>query len=188
MNDDALKREIEEALDVEPSPQFATRVRQHIAEQAVRRPVRLSWKVWAPGLAMAGLLLALLVYSPEPATTPLKPESVAVARVETKEIAPAPRAKPSAPPARPRVIAEAPAREASTEPEVLIDPREAAAFRSFLDGIEKRKIDPSMLEALFAAAERAQSAVIEPMPVAGLTPIEIPPAIAPAPEKEGGSL
>jgi hypothetical protein len=105
-----------------------------------------------------------------------------VTKVEIEEVAPVPQEVPGV---IPRASA---ARKTPAEPEVLIDPREAAAFRSFLDGIEKRKIDPVMLEKLFAAAERAQSAVIEPMPVAGLEPIEIPAVTAPAPEKEGGSL
>jgi len=181
MNDDPLKREIEEAVAVEPSSQFAARVRQHIADQAARRPARWPRKFWVPALTMAAVVVAVLVYRPEQTSAPVPPERTTVV---TPLKVPAP--KPPSPPTV-KATSEAPAlKKAPVQPEALFDPRETAAFRSLVEGIQEQRIDPSMLEALFEAAERSRSAAIEPMPVAGLEPIVIPPVTVP--EKEGGSL
>jgi len=183
MNDDSLKREIEEALAVEPSPEFSSRVRQRIADQRAKRSARWPWKVWAPALAMAVVAIAVLLYRPAQGPAPVQPERIAVAA--PPEV-PVPAPKPPSPPTL-KAPSKAPAlKKALLEPEVLIDPRETAAFRSFLNGIQQQRIDPSILEALFEAAEKSRSAAIETMPVAGLEPIVIPPVTVP--EKEGGSL
>ncbi len=79
------------------------------------------------------------------------------------------------------------ARPHSSEPEVVIDPREAAAFRSFIEDVREQKIDPASLESLFQAAESAEAAEIAPMPIAGLEPIDIKP-LNPAVTERGGSL
>ena len=181
MNDDPLKREIEDALAVEPSPQFVARVRQHLAKEGLRRPVLLTWTIWAGGLAMAALLVGILAYRPQQTTAPLQTRND-VKAVVPKEDSPAPQLSRPLKATRKPVTRKAPA-----EPEVLIDPRETAAFRSFLEDIHAQRIDPARLEALFEAAERSRSNVIEPMPVAELEPIVIPP-LAPVLESEGGSL
>jgi hypothetical protein len=187
MNDDSLKREIEEALAVEPSPEFSSRVRQRIADQRAKRSARWPWKVWAPALAMAVVAIAVLLYRPAQGPAPVQPERIAVAAPpEVPVPVPAPAPKPPSPSTL-KAPSKAPAlKKALLEPEVLIDPRETAAFRSFLNGIQQQRIDPSILEALFEAAEKSRSAAIETMPVAGLEPIVIPPVTVP--EKEGGSL
>jgi hypothetical protein len=73
------------------------------------------------------------------------------------------------------------------EPEVLIDPREARAFRTFLDDVSEKRIDANKLEALFDAADKFRTVGIQPMPIAEIEPLVIPPVTS-APEKEGGSL
>jgi hypothetical protein len=184
MNDDQLQREIEQALAVEPSLQFVARVRQRLVHETTRR--WLQWKVVAPGCAAAAaaaIMAAILLYEPS------QPRQVTPA-VHVASVERAPTGIP---------VAETPStnashrkttiRKTSREPEVLIDPREAAAFRSFVDDIQKQRIDPVRLRALFDTAERSRAAdEIQPAPIAGLEPIVIPPLIPVAPEREGGSL
>jgi hypothetical protein len=77
----------------------------------------------------------------------------------------------------------------SAEPEVLIDPREAAAFYQFIEDVQERRIDPSKLEALFQASERAQRIEeITPEPIAAIEPIIVAPLGPVVPDNEGGSL
>ena len=75
----------------------------------------------------------------------------------------------------------------SSEPEVVIDPREAAAFRSFMEDVREQKIDTASLKSLFHAAESAEAVEIAPLPIAGLEPIDIKP-LNPAVTERGGSL
>jgi hypothetical protein len=75
----------------------------------------------------------------------------------------------------------------SSAPEVVIDPREAAAFRSFMEDMREQKIDPASLESLFQAAESVEAAEIAPLPIAGLEPIDIKP-LNPAVTERGESL
>jgi hypothetical protein len=185
MNDDQLKREIEEALAAEPSPQFLARVRRQIAAEP--RPVRLApWFVVSAGLLAASLLIGIIVLRPQEKSE-RKPENVVV--VTPSE--PPPPASPETPPVTnivPRVASVPTTRPAkAAEVEVLIDPREVAAFRSFVERIEDRKIAAAKLEELFAAAEKTGTGEIMPMPIAGLEPIVIQPLI-PAASERGGDL
>jgi hypothetical protein len=186
MNDEQLQREIEQALAVEPSLQFVARVRQHLVQETTRRTRRLQWKVVVPGCvaaAAAAIMAAILLYEPS------QPRQVSPA-VPVASVEKAPQGIP---------VAETPSTNAprrkttisktSREPEVLIDPREAAAFRSFVNDVQQQRIDPVRLHALFDTAERSRAAdEIQSAPIAGLEPIVIPPLIPVAPEKEGGSL
>jgi len=185
MNDDQLQREIEQALAVEPSLQFVARVRQHLGQQTTRRTRWLQWKVVVPGCAAAAAAIMAAILLHEPSQPRQVSPAVPVASVEK-----APQGIP---------VAETPSTNAprrkttisktSREPEVLIDPREAAAFRSFVNDVQQQRIEPVRLHALFDTAERSRAAdEIQPAPIAGLEPIVIPPLIPVAPEKEGGSL
>jgi hypothetical protein len=69
MNDDQLQREIEEALAVEPSPQFTARVRQQLMQETTQRAMWLQWKVLATGLAAAAVLAAIVFYETPQAIT-----------------------------------------------------------------------------------------------------------------------
>jgi len=185
VNEDQLKREIEQALSVEPSPQFMAKVRRELVAEPRRPPVRLPWTLVAAGVAGAVLILAIVVFLPRqsgnsivksvPAIVPVTevPQSVEIETVR---------------PPKPTVTAErkvtpvtAPRR---SEPEVLFDPREAAAFRSFVQAVQEKKVNASRLDAFFEAVERADS-TIEPMPIAG-TPIEIRPLELAVEEKQRG--
>lgn len=179
MNDEQLKREIEEALATEPSPQFIARVRRQIANEPLRAR-RLPWMMLSSGLVAVALLTgaALFLSGPSPSVTPPK----VVETPPSLEVQPAP---PSAVPkavSRPKPV---PPRQRQLE--VLIDPREAAALKKFIDDVQEQKIDPSRLEELFAGAQMSEADAIEPVPIAGLDSIVIEPLKSAASER-GGDL
>jgi hypothetical protein len=187
MNDEQLQREIEEALSAEPSPQFIARVRRQIANEP-RPSRRFHWLTLAAGVAVA--LIGVLLLQPWPSQnivpqesekTPVPKPDLAIAEVKAPPVKPTPRA-----PVVPRVAAHPPqpkSVEATAIPEVLIDPREVEAFRNFVEAVEKQNIDPTRLEKVFDAAERANKEGITPMPLAGLEPIRIEPLSTAAPER-----
>lgn len=190
MNEDELKKEIEEALAVEPTPQFLARVRRQIATEP--RPVRrLPWMLWAAGLVTAAVLVGIVALLPRessrlprptPAAVTLPPET----RPEpTRPERSSTNTNPPAPHVAPKVADDATPQPSKVE--VLIDPREAAAFRSFVEAVEKKKFDPSKLEQLFEAADRTRTSAIGPMPIADLDPIVIQP-LNPAATERGGNL
>jgi len=186
MNDNQLQREIEKALAVEPSPQFVTRVRQHLVHDTARRSQWLQCKVFAAGLAAAVLVAGVLLYTPSKPVRDIPVVPQAAVEEAPRQIPVA--QTPSTNPLRRKTTM----RKTSREPEVLavlIDPREAAAFRSFLDDVQQRRIDPARLRELFDTAGNSRAAEgIQASPIAGLEPIEIPPLVPVAPEREGGSL
>jgi hypothetical protein len=195
MNDEQLQREIEEALSAEPSPQFIARVRRQIANES--KPSRRFHGMLAAGMT-ATIFVGILVLQPWTSRNVVPQESVKAmvpkpevphAEVPEPEVA-APAAEPGSKAQPAPKIASRPPQPKSVEPdavpEVLIDPREVAAFRSFVDAVEKQNIDPNRLEKVFDAAERANKADITPMPLAGLEPIRIEPLSPAAPER--GSL
>jgi len=171
---DVLQKEIEQALAVEPSPRFVAQVRQSLSAERDRRPQWL-WKPAAIALTTAAVMAVLsLQHTPQ-----IVPTSPSQSIASTAKVGPTPASLPKA-----RV-----AIRRRAEPEVLINPREAEAFRNFVDDVQAQRIDPSKLQALFEAADRSRE--IEqtvPVPVAGLEPIVIPPLTPLAPEIEGGRL
>jgi hypothetical protein len=191
MKDVDLQRSIEQALAVEPRPEFAARVRRRIESERSRPWIRPRWAHLAAGLATAAALVSLVVLLPEKEKArPAKPVSVAAANqppVPREEVTPEPsRVETSEPSA---VVTRAVPKPGPAEPEVLIDPREAAAFYRFIEDVQERRIDPAKLEALFQASERAQRIVeIAPDPIASIDPIVVPPLVPVVPDNEGGSL
>ena len=183
MNDEQLKREIEECLAVEPSSQFIARVRRHLENESFRGSKQVSWTAMVAGLAAAAVVVGIGLFQ-------------SFIPVQTTKIVHEPRPNLEIPlpasantHASPAIAPKAESRQAiphSSEPEVVIDPREAAAFRSFIEDVREQKIDPASLESLFQAAESA-AAEIAPMPIAGLEPIDIKP-LNPAVSERGGSL
>jgi hypothetical protein len=180
MNDDQLKHDIEEALSVNPSPEFTARVRTRIA--AIKEGSRTSaawirWSIAGAGLTAAAIMIVVVVS--EPAET-LVPQPMPIARVapELEEEVPATPA--------PEPIKEA---TKAREPEILIDPREAVALRKFVEGAQKNRIDVGQLIALQRQATR--SLIIEDialMPLDTLEPIVIAPLSSEVRSIEGESL
>jgi hypothetical protein len=142
-------------------------------------------------VATAAALVSVVVLLPEKEhARPAKPATVA-----TTSQPPSPRGGGTPEPSRVQtsapsaVVTRAVPKPGSVEPEVLIDPREAAAFYQFIEDVQERRIDPAKLEALFQASERAQRIVeIAPDPIAAIEPIVVPPLGPVVPDNEGGSL
>jgi hypothetical protein len=181
MNDEQLKKELEQALAVEPTPQFLARVRREL-DTGQRPTARLRLSV-AAGLAGAAVVLGIVAFQPEK-PVPVSP-TTASALVTASPATEKPMRIP-APPTPPKVEVRRASRLPSG-PEVLIDPRETAALQSFLQEVQERKIAPERLEGLFEAAERAGTTTLEAMPIAAVEPIVIMPLSSAAPET-GGDL
>jgi hypothetical protein len=187
MNDERLTKELEEALGIEPSPQFLARVRRQIEAERRRPAFRWAWATAGGMVAAAVVVIGIVVSEPEK-PAPLQPTTASQAsRMERlSPVAEIPATSiPSTVPA-PKVEPRQPGRR-SAELEVLIDPRDAAALQSFLKDIQERKIDPERLEGLFEAAAKIGTTTIEPMPIAAIEPIVIVPLSQAAPEA-GGDL
>lgn len=183
MNDEQVKREIEESLAVEPSAQFMARVRRHLENESSRPSKQVSWTAMAAVLAAAAVVRIGLFESLMPAQTT---RIVHEPRPNVEIPLPATANTHTSPAMAPKAVFRQ-TRPHSSEPEVVIDPREAAAFRSFMEDMREQKIDPASLESLFQAAESIEAAEIAPLPIAGLEPIDIKP-LNPAVTERGESL
>jgi hypothetical protein len=180
MNDEQLTKELEEALAVEPTPQFLARVRREIEAEGRRPAVRLM----AAGVAVAAVILGIVLFHPENPTTV---ESSTASQI----VRPLPAAEISITfvPSTPTVTKgrSTQASGHSAQPEFLMDLRETAALQSFLQDVQERKIDPARLEGLFQSAEKVRNTTIAPMPIAAIEPIVITPLSSAEPET-GGDL
>jgi hypothetical protein len=182
MNDDQLKRDIEQALSVTPSAGFEARVRAHIAQSG---PPALPWLRWgAAAAAFVVFATGFAVWSPKP-----KENAVQVLQ-DIPVNAPAIEAVKAARPIaliEPRTIDSA--TPAPAEPEVLIDPREVAAYRRLIEGSPEKRIDLGKLFELQQAAAKTNAIEeIALMPIGDLDPIAIAPLTVGAPRIEGESL
>jgi hypothetical protein len=177
MNDDQLKREIEEALSVEPSPEFAARVRTRIAENSRTSESWLRWSIAGAGLAAAAIMIVVVVSEPAETVTP---QPVSIARVEPqleKEV--------PAPPV-PQPIRKAPK---VTHPEILIDPREAVAFQKLIEGVWENRIDvTSLIERQPQFAGQVPIQEIALIPLDTLNPLVTEPLPPAARRPAGGNL
>lgn len=185
MNDEQLQRELEEALAIEPTPHFLARVRREVETGKQRSAARVKWASATAGMAAVAVVIGITVLEPSRPTTlesTTPPEAVVLSPAVAVET-PMPLASPKATP-KPRTID---ASRHSAEPEVLIDAREVAALRNFLQDVQERKIDPARLEGLFESAEKARTTAVEPMPIAAIEPIVITP-LGSATSETGGDL
>jgi hypothetical protein len=184
MNDDQLKREIEQALSVQPSPQFTARVRTRIGES--RKPTWIRWGVPAAGLSLAAVVVAAVLTEPKQIASP-KP--VEVIRMLQDRKVESPTKNVAVPKAVPVREAVQPVASTSREPEVLFDPREVAAFQKFVEGVRDKRIDlGNLIELQQAASQTAPIEEIALMPIDDLAPIVIE-SLSPGPRRiEGGRL
>jgi hypothetical protein len=193
-----IDEEIRAALDVDPSPEFVARVRTRIAAEGAPSAWRWSW-----GLAIATALAAsatLMVIVSRPHTPPST--SVAGTSAAGSENRPASEGSTAKPGAaeldtkagraeRTRVAVSRQARSRPihtnalagrmrSEPEILIDPREADALRRLIAGVREGRIDLTAAQPIASPA----AAEIEPVARIVIPPITIEP-IAPVPGAEG---
>jgi hypothetical protein len=123
----AVDRELSQLLAVEPSPEFAARVRTRIEQQPARR---FAWWPWAgASLAAAAVIVAAVVIGAQTAPAVVAPASVpADIHLSSGEVALQPRTPVHAIPVV-TPVARAQRAVRSEGPEIVIDPSLAAAIR-----------------------------------------------------------
>jgi hypothetical protein len=186
-----IERALQTALAIEPSPEFVARVRTRLAHEPVASVWRPAWLMVSAGAMAAAIAIAIVVSNPHQQT----PASPAAEQRRSQAESPRPGALPAeaarrdaattnetggdAMPRRPRQLpavqpsamtrASEPlasaGRPASGEPEILIDPREAAALRWLITGTRDGSLD------LSAALQTTMPAAPDPPP---LSEIAIP--------------
>jgi hypothetical protein len=181
VSDDALEREIEAALGVEPSRDFLPRVRARIASERIGVSGWdwfHSWR-WASGAAavMAAAILGLWmldkprleVRTPEPErrATNFEPqvESSVMRIPEHEPRIPKPVIRAARQTRRPAVV----------QPEVVISPEEAGALRQLFAAIGNRRLETALLPDFDAALEppsEIEAIVLEPLTVSPLASLE----------------
>jgi hypothetical protein len=181
MNDEQLTKELEEALAVEPTPQFLARVRREIGSERSPLSARFRWTLIAAGTAATAVVAGIAMFQP---AKPIALQPFTLSKQESLLPAPAiPAAQAT------KTVQKAVAKQVTrpAEPEVLIDPREVAALQSFLNDVQEQNITPASLVELFESAKRAERVTIETMPIAAIEPIVILPLSSAGPET-GGDL
>jgi len=183
MNDEQLTKELEDALAIEPTPQFLARMRREIDGERSWLSSRFPTLI-AAGMTTAAVIVGFLMFQ-QPKPTTFEPAIVSKAEsplLLPAAVTPAGPSPKAAPKLAMKQLSHSPA-----EPQVLVDPREMAALQSFLYDVRDRNIAPARLEALFESAKKVERATIEPMPIAAIEPIVIMPLSSAGPET-GGDL
>jgi len=181
--DDALAREIEDALDVEPSPHFAARV---LANKPPRRSWAFSWTfAVAVSAAAAAIVTAVLVMPGRSARTSAPAATLQIATLPPVSVAPS--VAPAAPAEEPRfasapqtariapIVTAVPVvrRARTAEPEVLFAKDESAALQRLMRGITRGAVDPATLSEPTTAIAAPGQIVLAPL--ADVSPITIEP-------------
>ena len=129
MDDQSLNRELQSALDVDPSPEFLAKVRARIAAEPRPSRWRLAW-VMMP--AVAAIVLVAMLWPPPEAPMPVRIAS-----------APGPIAQADPPAPEQPPTASAPVRRAARRvvaeprpPAVVLNAAEVAAFNRLVSRIE----------------------------------------------------
>jgi hypothetical protein len=189
ITDAALDRELQAMLGVDPSPEFVVRVRTRIADEpSPSRPWVSAWTLVASVVAVAAIVVVAVAVSRDtrsgaPSETPvLGSRSAALSASTTPDLkgrAPGGSDRPTTRVASPETAAlHALTTQEHAEPEILIDPREAAALRALIVGTRQGRID---LAPVLAASTPA---VMELPPVADIDIPDI--AIEPIAPGTGG--
>ena len=174
LSDSQLDREIASAVGIEPSPEFLTRVRTRLASE----PEESRWRlgvvepVW--GVAIVGIVLALVVpeWTRDKTPTPSAAKNAVAEPVTTNAEARrrSSRSVPST--ARPRSLARsvAPVETPLRLSPVLFSDDERKALRTLVQAVEEGRVPP--VPTATQAAERSdglrelriEPLVIEPLP------------------------
>jgi hypothetical protein len=172
-NDEALDREIRNALDVDPSHEFLARVRARIASE----PPGLGWRPWrlvGVGALAASIVLTLVAIRFERTTDLVLPSAPGATRqMATPTAVPRALVRPpdvsgAAPPTRRRAEA-GPIVRPVAKAEVLIPPGERAALRALVTNIRAGRIDASTWDHLTASTETMRELSIEPISIEPLS-------------------
>lgn len=199
-----IDEEIRAALEVDPSPEFVARVRTRIAREAAPSAWRWSWGVAIASALVASALLVVIV-SRQHARPSTSVAGTAVAAGDNRPASDAPTLerndsvpRSEGPGRHSKAVTrqgDAVARQARSlatdtdalavrtarsEPEILIDPREASALRQLITGVRDGRIDLTAAQIIPSPAP----AEVEPVAAIVIAPITIEP-IAPMLGAEG---
>jgi hypothetical protein len=187
LSDAAFDRELDAAVNVDPSPEFVARVRTRIANETAPAPWRVRWTVLAWGAAAAVLAVAAMVtlgptgkrVEPQQAVAPevaVQERVAPPAPVVSEHSAPAPGGKPARPGPQPVSSPPQVARVDSQPdlppfPEVLVSADEVRAYQMLLGIAEQQRLPASPPPA------RADAGVVElqDIQLASLTIDALPP-------------
>jgi hypothetical protein len=176
VSDEALAREIEAALGVDPSPGFLPRIRARVAGQDVRHSWLWSapWR-WAGAAAVVSAVATLVVWTlrePEPASREARVDDAGVDVLRPAPEPVAPLVEPSKPAGPSAVRAAYTPRRAAVAPErvVVTSPDEAAALRQLVTAISARQVKAVDIPAL-----GVESAPLPPIEEIVLEPIKLSP-------------
>jgi len=168
---DELEALLRETMAVEPSPQFAVRVRQRIELEP--RKTRWSWTWFIAAGAAAVLVLAVVL--PMRFNEGGLPPAPPLAPPVQVEAAPVPPARPTSPinserarveaPRVPRVVASHDPRRFEF-PTVIVDPRQRAALNALARLSAQGQVSEEILEKLAAAPASVPAPIaVEPLVV-----------------------
>ena len=173
--DDRLDREIEDALAVDPSPDFLARVRTRIAEEPRIGTPLIAWRLAGAVVCAAIVVMAIAVTWPRE-----KP----AASVTTRRVDAPPRVREEPPAITNDAAAIAAAPPRATAPRwkplapplehaVVISSNEAAALKSLFDDISAGRIQTASLppDRLLGPLGPIDEIRIDPIVVDELTPI-----------------
>jgi len=144
-SDTSLDREIEAILSVEPSPEFVSRVRTRLGN-APAPGWMMGWTSLAAGTVVVAVVVAVVISRPNDVIQQeaLGPVATRSMRIDTPsdDVPASPNLNSLKPPKRrkPRV-----SKAAFREPQMMINPKEAAAIRHFLANPQPERVELSMV-------------------------------------------
>ena len=172
LTDARLEQEIEQALAIDPSPEFLVRVRAQIASAPQASRWSMRWPLVTASAAAVVLIVAAVVLSGlMRSRQPVTPESPAIVRAIDPPVAP-PTITPVAKAVEPRrplapLVTARRLMPQSTEPEVLIPKDEADALRRLMRGLHVGRV----AEGARASAVAQPTTEIELVPLVPLAPL-----------------
>jgi hypothetical protein len=179
LSDEALEKEIEAALGVDPSPEFLPRIRARIASEHVDEGWLSSglWRWAGAAVAVAVVAILGLWVSSGPAPAPRDAQIANAPRIEPPAPAIVASSPESAAPVVAPVVREVRQRRRPIQArsEVVISQEEAAALRTLFTAISNRRLEPSQLPDLAAALkppDPIEDIVVEPITIVPLAPLE----------------
>jgi hypothetical protein len=176
LSDEALEREIEAALGVDPSPEFLPRVRARIANERVQAGwvSSASWR-WAGAVAVVTAVAVIGLWTlRNPVPAPREVRITPTAETTTPFVE---RARPEPAPVAPRSGRAAKRVSAPVEApfEVVISQEEAVALRRLFTAIGNRRIETRALPDLTTALRPPSpidEIVLDPIIISPLAALE----------------
>ncbi len=183
-----VDRGVEALVSGEPSLQFAAQLRHRLAQQT--KPQRFPWTAWAPviagALALAAILLIMVARNPvhngsnSSVASVVRPISMPSETIITPAATPASAERTASTPNSKRGVQ--PRNSAAASPEIIVPQGQLAAAAQLSAAISSGRVDGNQL----VAAQQDYEKPLEVKPIE-IAPLEIP-ALADATAKPAGSL